>query len=331
MFRSSSFLFFLLLFAGHVYAQGDNDPLMPGSTFEISGQVRSGDNKTIPNVIVRLESGSGALVDEGAADSMGRFRFSRLRPGQYRVSAKAAGVVAAPQTVDINRNSPRQYVLLQLVAETDTFRSRVTTRPGTIDARVPEEARTALEKARAAVTDKKSAEAITQLQKAIHAYADFFDAQLLLGNIYLDEGQWEKAEAALRRALQIDPKAVGAMVSLGEVLRRRKNYTEAQKLLDGALKLDKDSWEANYTLGRVYWELKDIPKSGLYTARTLQLQPNLAEAHLLAGNIFMRAGLPSNALVEYREYLRLAPKGEFAVQTQELVDKLQKSLSERKN
>ena len=92
-----------------------------------------------------------------------------------------------------------------------------------------------------------------------------------------------------------------------------------------SLKLDNDSWEGNFTLGRVYWELKDIPKAGRYVARSIELQPSVAEGHLLAGNIFIRAGLPDNALVEYEEYLRLAPKGDFAAQARELVDKLKKN------
>lgn len=331
MSRSSivcTFVAILLItsFASHAYAQRDNDPLSPGSSFEVSGQIRLADNKTIENILVRLETSSGALVDQGATDSNGRFRFTRLRPGQYRVSAKGLGLVAAPQTVDVTRASPRMYVMLQLIPEAATFRSRET-RPGTIDARVPVEAAAALEKGNAALAEKKPNDAIAHLQKAISIYPDFFQAQLLLGTIYMDENEWSKAEGALRRALQIDPQAVVAMVSLGEVYRRQKKYEEAQKLLAEVVRIDERSWEGHYTLGRVHWELKDIKKAGLYIARTLELQPNLAEAHLLAGNIFIRSGLPENALIEYEEYLRLSPKGEFAGQTQSLVDKLKKSLS----
>ena len=35
------------------------------------------------------------------------------------------------------------------------------------------------------------------------------------------------------------------------------------------------------------------------------------------------------ALVEYKEYLRLAPKGEFVSQVQELVRKVEQSLSDK--
>jgi Tfp pilus assembly protein PilF len=316
----------ILSFAAHAYPQRDNDPMLPGSSFEVSGQVRAPDNRTVENVMVRLETASGALVDQGSTDSTGRFRFSRLRSGQYRVSAKAPGLSATSQTADVSRASPRIYLMFQLVAETATFRPRETGRSGTIDARVPLQAAAAMEKGRAALAEKKPDEAIAQLQKAISIHADFFQAQFLLGTIYMDEHQWAQAEDTLRRALKIEPKAVAAMVSLGEVYRRQKNYEQAQRLLEEAVKIENGSWEGHYTLGRVHWELKNVTKAGMHIARTLELQPTMAEAHLLAGNIFMRSGLPQNALVEYEEYLRLSPKGEFERQVRELVDKLKKSL-----
>ncbi|MBD0327020.1 MAG: hypothetical protein ICV68_11340, partial [Pyrinomonadaceae bacterium] len=60
------------------------------------------------------------------------------------------------------------------------------------------------------------------------------------------------------------------------------------------------------------------------------LMPDYAEAHLLGANIFMRAGLHQNALIEYEEYLRLAPQGEFAEQTRDIVQKLKAALAKKK-
>lgn len=321
-------VFFLLVFffsfATNTLAQRDNDPMAPGSFFEVSGQVRSPNNKTVENVMVRLETHSGALVDQGTTDSMGRFRFTRLRQGQYRVTAKAGNASSPAQSVDISRSSPRVHILIQLVTDAPEFASRE--RRGVIDARVPVAARSAMEKGLAALAEKKSDVAILHFRKAIEIYPDFFDAHISLAQLYVDTSQREKAEASFRQALKINPKSVSTMVSLGEVYRRQKKYSEAEKVLEAALKVDNGSWESNFTLGRIHWELKDIVKAGKYVARTLELQPNVAEAHLLAGNIFIRAGLPANALVEYEEYLRLAPNGEFFAQTQTLVEKLKKSL-----
>lgn len=322
-------IFFLIilasLFAVRTFAQRDNDTMSPGSVYEISGEIRSADNKPIENVMIRIESATGALIEQGTADNMGRFRFVRLRPGQYKVFATATGLTALPQAVDLSRASPRVQVFFQLVPASPLFR---TTGHGNriIDARVPLDAQAALEKGRAAAAEKKTDEAIIHLQKATRIYPDYYEAHLTLGRLYMDTSQWEKAETSLRQAVRIDPRALTALTSLGETYRREKKYEEAQKILDGALKLDNNSWESNFTLGRIYWELKDIPKAGKYVARSIELQPDVAEGHLLAGNIFIRAGLPENALIEYEEYLRLAPNGEFAAQTHELVGKLRKNV-----
>jgi Tfp pilus assembly protein PilF len=324
-FRVFLLIVLLSFFTAKTLAQRDNDPMAPGSMFEISGQVRAADNKLIQNVMVRLESASGALVDQGTTDSTGRFRFTRLRSGQYRVSATAGGLVAQVQTVDLYRSSPRVHVLLELLPESPTFRARAG-RTGVIDARVPAGAKLAFEKGLAALAEKKSDSAISQFRKTVEIYPDFYDAYVELGQLYMDASQWENAEASFRQAVRINPKSVMAMVSLGEVYRRQKKYEEGERVLEEALKVDNNSWESNFTLGRIHWELKDIVKAGKYVARSLELEPNVAEAHLLAGNIFIRAGLPANALIEYEEYLRLAPKGEFSAQTQVLVDKLRKSL-----
>jgi Tfp pilus assembly protein PilF len=322
-------IFFLVILIGFsavtTHAQRDNDPLSPGSLYEISGQILTPGNKPIQNVMVRLESSTGALVEQGTADNTGRFRFVRLRSGQYRVFATVEGFSATPQSVELSRLSPRIHVLLQLVAVPPTFRTAGSVRAEVIDARVPPDARTALESARSSIAEKKNDAAIIHLQKAVRIYPDYYEAHRMLGQLYMDTSQWERAEASFKEAIRIDPKAVVALTSLGEVYRREKKYQEAQKILEDALKLDNNSWESNFTLGRIHWELKDIVTAGKYVARSIELQPNVAEGHLLAGNIFIRAGLPDNALVEYEEYLRLAPHGEFSAQIQTLVDKLKKN------
>ncbi len=314
-----------LLINSKTFAQRDNDPMLPGSTFEVSGQVLASNHRAMENVTVRLESASGALVDEGEADSTGRFRFSRLRSGQYRISAKAAGVVALPQIVDVTRASPRIYVMLQLVPETATFRARETGSSDVLDARIPPKAAGELTKAQTALDNGKPDDAVTHLQKALSIYPSFYEAHLLLGKIYMDKNQWDKAAEPLIGAMKTNPDSIRTMVFLGEVYRRQKKYEQAQKVLEDAVKLDQNSWDANYTLGRVYWETSNFAKSGFYIARTIELQPTFSDAHLLAGNIFIRAGLPDNALIEYEEYLRLSPKGEFSAQIQDLVAKLRRS------
>jgi tetratricopeptide (TPR) repeat protein len=145
----------------------------------------------------------------------------------------------------------------------------------------------------------------------------------------MDLKEWEKAEQSLQRAHEIKPENAQALIYLGEVYWRQKRYPDAEQTLREGLKLDQKSWHGQFTLGRLYWDMGEVAKAGGPIGMTLQLKPDLAEAHLLAGNILLRVNQRERALVEYREYLRLAPKGEFVAQVQELVRKVEKTLEKK--
>jgi len=306
------------------------DPSLPGSSFEITGQVTSPDGrKAVQFVDVRLNRMGGGLVDQRTTDSNGRFRFSRLIKGQYTITASAPGYRVAPQQVDINRFIPRMHLVMQLEPEGETFGDRRTNRGAVVDVNVPEKARSEFEKGSAALADKKLDDAILHLENAITVHKNYYEAHKLLASAYMDQQKWEKASSILRRALEIKPNAINSMIALAEVYRRQKKYDDGEKLVQEALKLDEKSWLAHYTLGRIYWEKSDLVNAGKQTGLAIQLEPGFPDSRLLAGNIFVKAGLPQNAVIEYEEYLRLEPNGQFAGQIRELLPKL-KSLTVRK-
>lgn len=320
----------LVAFCAPAFAQRDSDSSLPGSSFEITGQVRGGTGqKTAENVMVRLERFGGSLVDQIMTDGTGRFRFSRLLQGQYVVSAKAEGVTARSGQIDINRFQPRQYVLLQLQPVEETFRSREG-KAEVIDARVPEAARKEFEKGRAALKEGRAQGAALHLENAARLYPDFYEAHVALADIHMKSREWAKAEAALRRAVAIRPKESDAQVTLAEAYRVQKKYAESEAALVAALKIDQGSWRGHLTLGRVYWEKGEVERAAPHIGQALKINPRYPEGHLFAGNIFMRLKMPENALAAYEEYLRLAPDGEFAPQLRESVAKLRKMIAPKK-
>lgn len=320
----------LLLFAAPVVAQRDRDTYNVGpQTFEVSGQVRVADNsQPVQNVQVRLERFSGGTIDQMATDSRGRFRFANLQRGYYKVIINSPGFRPAQQDADLQVLF-KAFLVFDLLADTPKS-------PGSfvladvIDARAPAEAREAFSHGRTAYARNERQSAIEHLQKAISIYPEFFEARLLLGTAYMDQREWQKAEEVLNRALEIKPENATVLFSLGEIYWREKRYEEAEKTLLDGLKLDEKSWHGNFTLGRLYWDMNDVMKAAPAVGRTLQLKPDFAEAHLLAGNILLRLKQEERALAEYQEYLKLAPKGEFAAQARELIQKLSNAVIEKK-
>jgi len=320
----------LLLLASSIHAQRDRDTYTNNSnTFEVSGEVRFSDTGASPqNVQVRLERFSGGLIDQIATDSRGRFRFPNLPRGYYKVIVNAPGYRPAQQDADMQVLF-RVYLVFELIADSSRKSSGLPLLMDVVDARIPVEAREAFNNGRAALSKKNYKEGIALLEKAALGYSNFFDAQLLLGIAHMDLKEWEKAEQSLQRAHEIKPQNAQALIYLGEVYWRQKRYPDAEQTLRDGLKLDEKSWHGQFTLGRLYWDMGEVAKAGGPIGMTLQLKPDLAEAHLLAGNILLRVNQRERALVEYREYLRLAPKGEFVAQVQELVRKVEKTLEKK--
>jgi tetratricopeptide (TPR) repeat protein len=315
----------LLLTASPALAQRPGPPI----SVEIHGQVRfANGGAPAEHVLVRLEKLDGGVAGQMLTDRSGKFRFSGLAQTQYVVSVRASGFKEAQQQVNL-QTATSEYVLLQLAPAMAT--AAPASPPGLVSANVPAEAQKEFIKGQAALLEsKKIEEGVRHLEKAVSLYPDFLEAQLLLGTAYMDARKWEKAERALRRALEINPKTAPALFALGEVYRQQGNYVEAEQALQEGLQLDARSWQGHFTLGRVYFALGDLAKAGPEAGRTIQLKPDFAEAHLLAGNILLRARRPEHALPLFEEYLRLDPKGAFAAQTRETIEKIKRALAEKK-
>ncbi|MEP6818750.1 MAG: tetratricopeptide repeat protein [bacterium] len=306
-------------------AQRDRDTYSPASpnSFEVVGQVKLA-TTGLPGarIPIRLERFGGGIVDQIDTDSTGRFRFGNIQRGYYRVIINVPGFRPAQQDADLQVMF-RAFLVFELTPANAASNTPI----DVIDARAPVEAREELVRGREALGKKSYPEAIAHLQKAIASYPGFYEAHLLLGTAFVDEREWQKAEPVFQRALELKATSAPAMLSLGEVYWRQKRLDEAEKALLDGLKLDDKSWHGYFTLARLYWDRDNIAKAAPAIGHTLQLKPDFAEAHLLAGNILLKINQPERALAEYQEYLRLEPKGEFAVQARDLVGKLTKAIA----
>lgn len=326
--RYAHLLLLVAVICSPVFAQRDRDTYSSPSAnaLEIVGQVRlAGSGLPADRVPVRLERFGGGTVDQLDTDSTGRFRFANLPRGYYKVIVNTPGFHAVQQDADLQVVF-RAYLVFELAEE----KAGALVPLDVIDARVPAAARAEYVRGRLAVGKKTHKDAIEHLQRAIVVYPDFYEAHLLLGTVFFDQREWRKAEDAFAHAVALKDDSPAAILSLGEVYWRENKFDEAEHTLLAGLKLDANAWNGYFTLARLYWDQGNIAKAAPAIGHTLQLKPDFAEAHLLAGNILLRVDQPQRALAEYQDYLRLEPKGEFAAQTRELIDKLSKAIIENK-
>ena len=321
-----------------ILAQVQSSPTT--ATVEIHGQVRFVEGGApAEQVLVRLESyDSGGSISEVFTDRLGKFRFTGLPPAQYSITVRQSGYRDAQQNVDMTTTTSG-LVMLQLFRDIPVAGKTVT---GSIDANVPPAAQREFDKGVAALAEggkDKTTFAVKCFEKAVTIYPKFVEAHLKLGTAYMDLELWDKAEKALLATTEVDPKAFNAFFALSEIYLRENKVSEAEKVLTQGLAIQDASYLGHLNLARVYWEksreIKDLAqakpaleKSYNEVKRALILDPNLAGAHLLKGNLLLRVGRANDAVTEFNEYLRLEPNGPFAGETRILVDKIKKSTSQ---
>ncbi len=322
LFRSAAFVF-LLSVTAHVQTVSRSASI----PLQVHGQVRYGQGgRPAELILVRLESFGGGIVGDATTDRNGSFMFTGLTPELYIVSVRLAGFREVQQQVDL-RTQLTDYVQLLLVAEDSRPVPSSAKRNVVIDANVPLAALSEFEKGRDSLSQPNNLEkGIGHLESAVRLYPQYLEAMLLLGTAYMDKRDWENAENKLKQVLIISANTTGAHFGLGELYFRQKKYAEAEKEMLSGISLDPKSVQGHFMLGRLYYELGNLAKAAPQVGTALQLDPKLARGYLLAGNILLRAHQTQNAIVEFEEYLRLEPKGEFSERAKETVRKLKRAL-----
>jgi tetratricopeptide (TPR) repeat protein len=315
------FLFFPIVFT-HAQIRSPRQPA------EISGQLRySAGGAPAADVVVRLDQLAGGFVNEVRTDRLGKFKLTNLSPIQYQVIIRHPGYKEISREVNLVMQSS-EYLQLQLVAESTSNAVDKFIAVGVINVNVPPEARKEYEQGESltqAGDSKKTTEAIKHFERAIEIAPAYLEAKLKLGTAYMDLGDWSKAEKVLVAATQAHTEEPSLLFALGELFLQQKKTKEAEEALSKGLNLEPRSWQGHYTLGRLYWNGGDIVKAARQVAIALQLNPNFAEAHLLAGNIFLRARKNADAQVEFEEYLRLAPHGKYVRETKAILEEFKKA------
>ncbi|MGB2677835.1 MAG: tetratricopeptide repeat protein [Candidatus Acidiferrum sp.] len=136
----------------------------------------------------------------------------------------------------------------------------------------------------------------------------------------------QRAETALRRSIELEPKLAASYVDLGAVENQEKNYPAAEEALKKGLELGPDSTPAKYELAKTFWAEGRWQDAAPYAEATVKAVPDLAAAHALMGNILLRERNAPGALKEYQEYLRLDPNGPMAAGVRDTVTKIEKAL-----
>jgi tetratricopeptide (TPR) repeat protein len=125
------------------------------------------------------------------------------------------------------------------------------------------------------------------------------------------EGHLEEAAAAYRKALELNPYLVAALINLANIHYSRDELAEAEALYERAIGLESDYYEAHFNLGNIHHDLGRFPEAQACYRESLRLNPRYADAHFYLAVTFEKMGLSEDARPHWRAYQQLAPDGDW--------------------
>ena len=146
----------------------------------------------------------------------------------------------------------------------------------------------------------------------------YFTAASILDNG--DPAHFEAAAGAYRRALEIDPYLVPALINLANIHYAGDHIAEAQALYERAITLEGDLFEAHFNLGNIFHDLARYVEAQRCYREALRLNPRFADAHFYLAVTLEKNGQSSEARPHWRAYQQLAPNGEWVDLAKEFSD-----------
>jgi tetratricopeptide (TPR) repeat protein len=135
-----------------------------------------------------------------------------------------------------------------------------------------------------------------------------------------DPDRIDEALAAYRRALEIDPDLVPALINLANLHYARNEIAEAQALYERAIALEPEVFEAHFNLGNIFHDLARYIDARNCYRDALALNPTYADAHFYLAVTLEKNGQSQEARLHWRAYQELAPNGEWVHLAKEFSD-----------
>jgi len=143
----------------------------------------------------------------------------------------------------------------------------------------------------------------TALRKAIELSPNDTQAQALLGWALMHQEKYEEALRVFQAVLVKQPDNSLARINIGYISFKQKKFADAIEHLSRAIRLDNDrkaTLYAHFYLGLVYLERDMFEDAQTFFEKTITLGPNLIEAYYELGRAFWFNGQQDEGLDAWR-------------------------------
>lgn len=160
--------------------------------------------------------------------------------------------------------------------------------------------------------ERKTDEALAQLQQLTASEPEFAPGQELLAKVYLSKGQYPQAIAALQKAYAADSKNVMYQKELGTVFLQLGMLDEATAFFQHLKEQNPKEALAHFGLGHAFLAKREYDSAIPEFRQALALDPQMPGAAFSLGQAQLQAGHYADAQATYRDILARTPNDEQA-------------------
>jgi len=297
--------------------------------FEIAGSVSDEQQRiAIDGAQLRLSSSAGELMTSGFTTSDGRFSFTSLRAGVYKLTITAKGYESSEQEVNMlsaSVDNLRIILRKSAVAKSDSAAG------GSVSARelsLPPKAEEAMASGRDLLYEKHDAAAsVAFFQQVTQLAPDFYEAYYEEGVALTLHGQAADAEALFQKSIDVSKDHYAApCFGLASLLTAEKKYPDAEKLARHGLELAPDDWRGYYQLARVLVLENRLTEGQKNAVEARTRNPGFAPTYLILLNTHSRLFNKQGVLEDVNAYLALEPTGSTSDRLREIKAQMEKEL-----
>lgn len=292
----------------------------------IVGKIRTQSGKPAANVLVELQTGTGALVTQTFTTNEGDYAFSGLEGASFVLVIDDPDHQPLSERVELTRSAaarPGEMVRIDIVLTA----KRAASTPGSATIfrqNIPPAALEAYKRGVKLLSEHKSNDGINALNEALKLMPSYFDAHFALGLELFHLGRLTDAIVSLEKARTVNPNDGRLYYTFGLVLGQQKKYALGARVLGEAWRLNPSNFSVLVSRGTflIEYALSVNPTSAAGATerdatlgmaksdllKALELSNGKATAaHLQLARVYEKTGDPRKAADELEQYLKASP------------------------
>jgi tetratricopeptide (TPR) repeat protein len=298
-------------------------------TGRLKGRVVDAENKPVEGAVITMESKELNRKVSTKTDRRGEYT-QFLAPGTYLVTA-SKGNLGETLEVRVSLDEKEQNFTLRAgggggAPVSDADRKKAEAESAAV--------KTLFSEGVALSNDGKIDEAVVKFNEVFAKAQKCVECQTNIGALYMRKKDYDAAEAAYKKALEVNPSSVDAYMGLSNVYNAQKKFdqateagAQAQKLLaaaPGGAAGGAAGASAVFNQGVIAWNAGKIPDAQKLFEQAVAADPKMADAHYWLGMAMVNQGKLPEAVKSFEEYLKLDGSGQYAEQAKGMLAAIKK-------